>query len=326
MAQTTRRFTSLLLWVVLSVSAGAASAQDYPNRPIRLIVPFSAGGANDVILRILAPPLSESLGQPIVIENRSGAASTIGMDLVAKSKPDGYTLGVANVSFAANPSLFSKLPFDTEKDFSAVSLIARVSYVMTVHPSVPARSVKELIALGRARPGQLNYASSGNATGSHLGMEYFLYMTGLKMTHVPFGTNARPVISVVAGETTIYLGSVPGTIQFFRAGKLIPLGISSVARNPLLPQVPTIAEAGVPGFEVGEWSSIVVPAGTPRAAIDRLQQGIVKAVALAEVKERMAGVGAVTAGSTPEELAAHVKVELAKWKNVIRTAGIQIND
>ncbi|MCC6532465.1 MAG: tripartite tricarboxylate transporter substrate binding protein [Burkholderiales bacterium] len=303
-----------------------AASQDYPVKPVRVVVPFSAGGAHDVILRILAPSLAESLGQQVIVENRAGGASTIGMEHVAKSKPDGYTLGVANVSLAVNPFLFSKLPYDTERDFAPVGMVARVGYVLMVHPSVPARSVQELIALGRARPGQLNYASAGNATGGHMGMAYFLHLTGVKMVHVPFGTGARPVISVVSGETTIYMGTIPPALGFFRSGKLIPLAVSSAQRHPLLPQVPTIAESGLPGFEVGEWSSIVVPAGTPRAAIDRAQQSIAKAVALSEVKERMASVGAVSAASTPEELGAHIKGELAKWKKVVETAGIRVNE
>jgi tripartite-type tricarboxylate transporter receptor subunit TctC len=316
---------SLVLLSVLFVHAGASVAQSFPNRPIRIIVPFAVGGSTDVVFRILAPRLSEGLGQQVVVDNRPGGAATIGMDMAAKSPPDGHTLGVANLSFGANPFMLSKMPFDTEKDLAPVSLVTLVPMVLSVHPSVPARSVKELIALAKAKPGSLNYGSAGNASANHLATELFKYSTGINIVHVPYKGGGPAVISIVSGETAILFATIPSSIQHFKSGKLVGLGVSTAKRDPTLPDVPTVAEAGVPGYEVYEWQGVMAPAGTPGAVIKRLHQEIVKTLALPDVKERIAGVGAHAVGSTPEELAAFIKKELATWSKVIKTAGIRID-
>ena len=324
MNSTLLRFLSTL-WSVSLIYAGSAAAQSYPAKSIRVIIPFAVGGSTDVVFRILAPRLSERLGQQVVVDNRPGGAATIGMDMVAKSPPDGYTLGVANLSFGANPFMLSKMPFDTEKDLVPVSLVTLVPMVLSVHPSVPARSVKELIALAKAKPGSLNYGSAGNASANHLATELFTYMSGAKMVHVPYKGGGPAVISILGGETAVLFATIPSSIQYFKSGRLIGLGVSTLKRDPALPEIPTVAEAGVPGYEVYEWQGVMVPAGTPSAVISRLHQEIVKTLAVPEVKERVAGVGAHAVGSTPEELATFIKKELATWSKVIKTAGIRID-
>lgn len=319
------RTFSASLALSLVIAAGFASAQNYPAKPIRVVVPFAVGGSTDVVFRLLAPRLSEALGQQVVVDNRPGGAATIGMDMVAKSPPDGYTLGVANLSFGANPFMVSKMPFDTEKDLAPVSLVSLVPMVLSVHPSIPARSVKELIALAKAKPRTLNYGSAGNASANHLATELFSYMTGAKMTHVPYKGGGPAVVSIVGGETAILFATIPSALPHFRSGRLIGLGVSTAKRDPTLPDIPTVAEAGVPGYEVSEWQGVVVPAGTPGAVIGRLHQEIVKVLAIPEVKERIEGVGAHAVGSTPGELAAFIKKEFATWSKVIKQAGIRID-
>jgi tripartite-type tricarboxylate transporter receptor subunit TctC len=315
-------YRACALLPMLFVCAAPAAAQNYPVKPIRIIVPYSPGGSTDVVIRILGQRLSEIFGQQVVIENRPGGSSTIGLDIAAKAPPDGYTVGVANVAFGPNPSLIKKMPFDSEKDFSPVSLVSIVTLVLAVHPSVPARSVKQLIALAKAKPGTLNYGSAGNASGNHLATERFGYMTGTKMVHIPYKGGGPAVISIVGGETAILFATIPSSIQHFQSGRLIPLGVSTLKRNPALPNVPSIAEAGVPGFEAIEWNGLLVPAGTPQAVISRLHQATVKALATPEVKERIVGLGADPVGSTPEEFAAFLKKELATWSKVVKEVGI----
>ena len=312
---------------LLSVSfvyAGPVSAQNYPVKPIRIIVPYSPGGSTDVVMRILAPRMMENLGQQVVVENRPGGSSTIGLDVVAKSAPDGYTLGVPNLTFGANPSLIKKMPFDTEKDLVPVSLVSIVTLVLTVHPSIPARSVKELIALAKSKPGSLNYASAGNASANHLATERFNYMTGTKMVHIPFKGGGPAVISIVSGETAILMATIPSSIQHFETGRLRPLGVTSLQRNAALPKIPSINEAGVAGYEAIEWNGIVVPAGTPQAIITRLNQAIVKSLSIPEVKQRILDLGADPVGNSPEEFAAFIKKEIATWTKVIKEVGITV--
>ncbi len=304
--------------------AGTADAQTWPAKPIRMIVPYSPGGSTDVVMRIISPRMSEILGQQVVVENRPGGSSTIGLDIAAKSAPDGYTLGIPNLTFGANPSLFKKMPFDTEKDLVPVSLVSIVTLVLTVHPSVPARSVKELIALAKSKPNSLNYGSAGNVSANHLATERFNYMTGTKMVHIPYKGGGPAVISIVSGETAILMATIPSSIQHFESGRLIPLGVTSLKRNSALPKIPSIAEAGVPGYEAIEWNGVVVPAGTPPAVITRLNQAIVKSLAIPEVKERIVSLGADPVGNTPEEFSAFIKKELATWSKVIKEVGITI--
>ncbi len=306
------------------VDAGTVAAQNYPARPIRIVVPYAPGGSTDVVFRILAPKLTEILGQTVVVENRPGGSSTIGLDVAAKAPPDGYTLGIPNITFGANPSLMKKMPFDTEKDLVAVSLVSIVTLVLSVHPSVPARTVKELIALAKSKPGSLNYGSAGNASANHLATERFSYMAGIKMVHIPYKGGGPAVVSIVGGETAILFATIPSAFQHFQSGRLIPLGVSSLKRNSALPNVPSIAEAAIPGFEAIEWNGVVVPAGTPAAIINQLNQALSKALSIPDVKERIIGLGADPVGSSPEEFAAFIKKEIATWSKVIKEVGITI--
>ena len=315
-----RKLGCALSLTVLAISPVAA--QTYPDRPVRIIVPYAAGGGTDLVYRILSASLSEILGQQFVVENKPGGASTIGLDYVAKSKPDGYTLGVGNSAFGANPSIIKKMPFDSEKDLVPVSLVSKLPLVLVVNPAIPARSVKELIALAKAAPGTLNYSSAGNASGNHLAAELFAYMTGTKMMHIPYKGGSPAVQSTLSGDTGILFASIPTAIQYFPSGKLIPLGVSSLQRTSTLPDVPTIAEIALPGFEAVEWNGVFVPAGTPQSIVQTLNQAIVKALASPAVREKMSTLGADPVGSSPQEFATFIKKELTTWSKVVKEAGI----
>lgn len=323
MAISSRRMLACVLTAACA-HAGTALAQTYPAKSIRIIVPYAPGGSTDVVMRIIAPRMSEQLGQQVIVENRPGGSSTIGLDAAAKSAPDGYTLGIANLTFGANPFLFKKMPFDSEKDLVPVSLVSIVTLVLTVHPSVPARSVKQLIALAKSKPASLNYGSAGNVSANHLATERFNFMTGTRMVHIPYKGGGPAVISIVSGETAILMATIPSSIQHFQSGRLIPLGVTTLKRNAALPDIPSIAEAGVPGYEAIEWNGVMVPAGTPAAVVTRLNQSIVKSLAIPEVKERIVGLGADPVGSSPEEFTAFIKKEFATWSKVIKEVGITI--
>ena len=314
-----------LMPFALCLGMTASFAQSFPVKPVRVIVPFAPGGSTDVVFRLLAPRLGEFLGQPLLVDNRPGGGATIGMDLVARSAPDGYTLGVANISFGANPSLLAKLPYDAAKDFAPVSLVTIVTMVLSVHPSVPVKSVKQLIALAKAKPDAMNYASAGNGSATHLAFERFKHASGAKIMHVPYKGGGPAVVAIVSGETMTLFATIPSAIQHFQSGRLVPLGVSSAKRNPALPAVPTVAEAGVPGYEAIEWQGVVAPAGTPAPVIGRLHQAFARAVALPEMKERLTAIGADAAGSTPEELGTFIRNELANWSRVIKESGIRLD-
>jgi tripartite-type tricarboxylate transporter receptor subunit TctC len=318
------RGSVLALLPALCFQAGSAAAQTFPVKPVRVVVPFAPGGATDVVFRLLAPKLSENLGQQAIVDNRPGGGSTIGMDAVAKSAPDGYTLGVANLSFVVNPSLLSKLPYDTERDFAPVSLVTIVPLAVSVNPSVPAKSLKELIALAKARPGSLNYASSGNGSATHMATEMFKVMTGTDIVHIPYSGGGPAVLSVVAGQVSIYTGSIPSQLQHIKSGKLVALAVTSARPDPALPGIPTVGET-VPGYEAVEWQGIVVPSGTAGPVIDRLNRAVVESVKAPDFNERLAGVGAHAVGSTPGEFAEYLKKELATWPKVIKAAGIRVD-
>jgi tripartite-type tricarboxylate transporter receptor subunit TctC len=305
------------------VAHSAVAADQYPSRPIRLVIPYAVGGATDITGRILAPHLYASMGQQVIVDNRPGGASIPGTDLVAKAAPDGYTALMATMAFGANPALFSKLPFDAKKDFAPVTLAAVLPMVLAVHPSVPARSVRELIALAKAKPGVLNYGSAGNGSATHLAGELFKYMSGTNIVHVPYKGGGPAVVAIVAGEVTTMVAIISTIVPHLKAGKLIPLGVGTAKRHPVLPDVPTIAEAGVPGFQVFEWQGVVVPSGTPAPVIDRLNKEFTKALAHPEARERIVGLGADIVASTPQELGAHIDSELGKWAKVAKESGIK---
>ena len=309
---------ALLLWPAIT------PAQNFATRTIRIIVPYAPGGSTDVVFRLLAPRLTEDLGQTVVVDNRPGGSSTIGLDLAAKSPPDGHTWGTPNITFGANPSLMKKMPFDSEKDLVPVSQVTVVTMVLSLHPSVPARSVKQLIVLAKARPGELNFGSAGNASANHLATAKFMHMSGTNLTHVPYKGGGPAVISLVSGETSMLFATIPSAIQHIQSGRLRGLAVSRAQRNPALPDVPTVAEAGVPGYEAIEWNGVMVPAGTPPAVVRRIHQSLSKVLAAPAMKERIVGVGAEVVGSSPEEFTAFIKSEFTAWAKVIKEVGITV--
>jgi tripartite-type tricarboxylate transporter receptor subunit TctC len=312
-----------ILCAAAALAAGGAAAQAFPVKPVRIIVPFAPGGATDIVARLIQPKLSEHLGQTVVVDNRGGGGATIGMDMVAKASADGHTLGVATLTFALNPSL-RKLPYDSERDFAPVSLISVVPFVMMIHPSVPARNVKQLVALAKARPGSLSFSSSGVGSASQMSLELIKYMTGTDMLHVPYNGGGPAIQALLGGQVSIFTGSIAAGLPHFKAGKLVPLGMTSPKRDPVLPEVPSIAES-LPGYELQEYQGIVAPAGTPPAVIQRLNAEVVKTLTLLEVKERFTTQGAYIVASTPEQLANHIKTQTALWAKVIKTAGLKLN-
>ena len=309
-----------------SASAIAAwAAEPYPSKPIRLIVPYAVGGATDITSRIIAPPLGDSMGQQIIVDNRAGGASITGTDMVAKAAPDGYTILMASIAFGANAGLYAKLPYDPQKDFATVSLVAIVPLVLAIHASVPVRSVTELLALAKAKPGALNYGSAGNGSANHLATELLKHMTSTKIVHVPYKGGGPAVVAIVAGETSMLFATISSSLQHYKSGRLIALGVSTLKRNTALPDIPTVAEAGVPGYDFFEWQGVVVPAGTPQAVIDRLHKETVKALANPDARERIVGLGLDVAGSTPQQFAAHLNAEVIRWKKVAKESGIVVD-
>lgn len=298
--------------------AGSAHAQSYPAKPIRLIVPYAAGGTVDIMARIIAPKLSDSLGQQVIVDNRAGGGAIIGTELLAKSAPDGYTMMMANPAHAANPALHSKLPYDTVKNFAAVGLVALSASILVVHPSLPVKSVRELVALAKSRPGQLNYASSGVGGAGYLAMELFRSVTGIAVVHIPYKGAAPALSEVLGGQVPMMFITMPAALPHVRSGRLRVLAVSSAKRNAVLPDVPTVAESGYPGFENADWYGVLVPAGTPVDTVARLNAEINRILTMPEVKERIAALGADVGGGTPEQLNARIRTEVARWAKVIK--------
>ena len=311
--------------VATLVLAGPAQAQDYPTKPIRLVVPFAAGGATDVLARLVGERLTASLGQQVVVDNRPGAGGNIGSDIVAKAEPDGYTILMGAVgTHAINPSLYPKMPYDPVKDFAPVTLVASVPNVLVVNPEVPANSVQELIDLAKAKPGELNFASSGNGTSIHLSGELFKAMTGTDIVHVPYKGSGPAVTDLLGGQVQMMFDNMPSSLPHVKAGKLRALGVTSAKRSPALPEVPTIAEAGVPGYDATSWFGILAPAGTPEPVVTRLQGAIVQALGEPEMRQRMADLGAEPVGDTPAEFGQFIAAEIAKWAKVVNDAGVKL--
>ncbi len=307
--------------VAFALSAGAA--ETYPTRPIRFIVPFPPGGGNDTMARTVGYKLSDALGQQVVIDNRAGAGGVIGAETAAHSLPDGYTLFLGGVgSHGVNPNLNPKLPYDPIKDFAPISLIGSAPLLLAVHPSVQAKTVKELVQLAKAKPGALNFASNGNGSSSHLAAEMFKMMTATSMTHVPYKGLSPALNDLLSGQVQLMFSSTVAILPQVKSGKLRPLALTGAKRSSALPEVPTVAEAGVPGYVTSSWYGVLAPAGTPKPVIDRLSREIIKIVQMPEVRERLAGEGAEPVGSTPAEFAAHIKAELARWSKVIKQANI----
>jgi len=303
---------------VLLIAPCLCAAQPYPNKPVRLIVPYTSGNT-DTTARIFGQKLSERLGQQVVIDNRPGAGANIGAEIAARAAPDGYVLFYASLSHSLNATLYKKLGYDLVKDFAPIALLISNPYILTVHPSVPARSVKELIALARARPGQLNYASSGST--SHLAVELFSNMAALKMNHVPYKSGAPAAVAIISGQVEVAFTSASAAMPHIKSGRLRGLGISCAARSPQAPELPTISEAGVPGYDVSTWHGLVAPAGTPREIITRLNTESVALLKLPDVQERYRAVDSDTLGSTPEQFGAHIRSEIQKWAKVVKDSG-----
>src|SRR5690242_14571162 len=312
------RIAALLLAVV-GTACGAMAQEHYPARPVRVIVPFAPGGGADISARLIASRLAERLGQQFIVENRPGAGGNVGTELAYKSPPDGYTLLLVSSSYGANPALY-KLSYDPVNGFEPVTLVSQQPFILVVHPSVPARTVKELIALAKAKPGALNYVSSGAGGIVHLGTEYFKSMAGIDLVHIPYKGGNTAHNDLIAGFVQVYFGTILSTLPVVKSGKLRALGVSTEKRNAALPAVPTVAEAGVPGFSFSGWYAVLAPAKTPRDITTALNREIVALLQAPDVKERLAGEGSTVIASTPEALRDHLRRDIAKWQKVVKTA------
>jgi tripartite-type tricarboxylate transporter receptor subunit TctC len=304
--------------------AAASLAAAYPDHPVRLVVPSLAGGGTDTTTRIIAPKLAEYLGQQIVIDNRGGMSGNLGAELASRAAPDGYTLLATFASHASNPAVIKNTPYDLERDFAPISMTVIVPNLLYSHPSLPAKNVKELIAFARTRPGRLSYASAGVGSTSHLAMELFLSMTGLKMLHVPYKGASQAAIDVMAGHLPMTFGNIMNALPHTKTGRIRALGVTSAKRVSAAADIPTIAEAGLPGYEAVQWYGLLAPAGTPRDIVLKLHAGVVKALQDAAVKKRFIDDGAEPAASaSPEDFSTLIRVEIAKWAKVVKAAGIQ---
>ena len=304
--------------------AAASLAAAYPDHPVRLVVPSLAGGGTDTTTRIIAPKLAEYLGQQIVIDNRGGMSGNLGAELASRAAPDGYTLLATFASHASNPAVIKNTPYDLERDFAPISMTVIVPNLLYSHPSLPAKNVKELIAFARTRPGRLSYASAGVGSTSHLAMELFLSMTGLKMLHVPYKGASQAAIDVMAGHLPMTFGNIMNALPHTKTGRIRALGVTSAERVSAAADIPTIAEAGLPGYEAVQWYGLLAPAGTPRDIVLKLHAGVVKALQDAAVKKRFIDDGAEPAASaSPEDFSTLIRVEIAKWAKVVKAAGIQ---
>jgi tripartite-type tricarboxylate transporter receptor subunit TctC len=309
-----------------TIAGAGVCAQTYPSKPIRMMVPFPAGGGSDTMGRAIGQKLAERMGQGVVIENRPGAGGSIGADVVAKAAPDGYTILLGSTSeLVQYPNVNPKIPYDPLRDFAPITLVGTVPLVLVVHPSLPVKSVKDLVALAKARPGEINFGSAGNGSTTHLAVDLFILMTGARMTHVPYKGSPQAVTDLVAGNVQLGIPTMPAALAFIKAGRVKALGVSSGKRTPVLPDVPTMREAGITEYETDLWTGILAPAGTPAAVLSRLHAEIVRAVGLAEVKEVLGRQGAVPASSTPQEFSAYMRAELAKWARVVKEAKVRPN-
>lgn len=315
----------LLCCLATVMSAGAAMADPYPTKPIRLIVPFPPGAYTDTVARVVAEKMSEGLGQTVVVENRAGAGGNIGAAFVAKADPDGYTLLMSTVANTISATAYAKLPYDLTKDLTAISLVAKLPYVLVVHSNVPATSVAELVTLSKAQPGKVHYSSSGNGTGPHLAAELFKVRTGADLVHVPYKGIAPAIADNVAGHVPVSVPSLDSALPHIQAGKLRALAITSSKRSALLPNVPTMAEAGVPDVEISAWGGIQAPSGTKREIVNKLNVAVRKALASPDLERRFLQFGAEPVGTTPEEFESFIRAEIDRWAPIVKRAGIKID-
>ncbi len=314
-------FVFLCVLCVFSGKPSATFAEDYPSKPIRIIVPYPPGGFNDTLARTLGQKLTDKWKQPVIVDNRPGGGGTIGTSLAAKSAPDGYTLLIVSFAFAVNPALYASLPYDTDKDFAPIVLAASTPNLLVANPELPVKSVKELIALARSKPGNLNYASAGNGSSNHLSMELFKSLTGIDIVHVPYKGSAPAVTDLIGGHIDLMFDNVPNVLQQVKAGKLRALAVSSKERSPFIEGLPTVAESGVPGFDVSVWFGVVAPAGTPQPAIAKLNAELNSILKLAEVKQAFNNQGVQPAGGTPGAFSSFLAAQRAKWAKVVKDSG-----
>jgi tripartite-type tricarboxylate transporter receptor subunit TctC len=302
-----------------------AAGQSLQGKPVRIVVAFPAGGPTDMLARLLAQRLTDALGTSVFVDNRSGAGGNLGAELVARAVPDGQTLLLATISFVINPNLYGKVGYDPVKDFAPVNLVSSTPYIMLVHPSVPARSVRDLVTLAKARPGQLNYSSSGSGTAAHLAGELFKSAAGVNIMHIPYKGAAPALTDLLAGQVSLLFNNPLTALPHVKAGRLRALAVTSAKRTVAAPEIPTMAEAGVAGVEVGSWSALFAPAGTARATVDRLNTEVIRVLGIPEVRTRLIADGADPIGAGPEELAAFVKTELVKWQKVVAQSGAKVD-
>ena len=316
----------LVLIVAITACASAqAQAPAYPTKPIRFIVGFTPGGATDLVARTISQKLGEALGQPVVVDNRPGAASNIAAELVATSPKDGHTLFLGTVSTSINPTLYKKLAYDPVRDFAPITQVTSTPFIVAVHPSLPVRNVKDLIALAKASPGKLAYASAGSGSGAHLFTEMFASMTQIKLVHIPYKGAAPATTATMSGETQIFFDNITTMLPVTRSGKLRGLAVTTARRSVTAPELPTVAEAGVPGYDANAWFGMFVPAGTPQSVIDRLNAETVKIIKLPETRERFLSLGAEPVGGTPAEFGKFFRSEVAKWGKVVKASGVQVD-
>ncbi|HKA43603.1 MAG TPA: tripartite tricarboxylate transporter substrate binding protein [Burkholderiales bacterium] len=314
-------------WIAACIvlgAAGIACAQAYPSKPVRVIFPFAAGGAGDIIARVYGQKFTEKFGQSWVLDNRGGAGSTIGTELAAKAPADGYTLLQCNLTFAVSAALYAKLPYDAERDFAPISTTVNVVSVLAITPSLPVSSVKELIAYAKSRQGQLSFASAGTGTTSHMSGELFKRMTGIEMLHVPYKGTAPALPDLLAGRVHLIFEPLPTMLPHVRAGRMRALGVTTAKRSSAAPEIPTIAEQGLEGYDIVLWYGIAAPAGTPKPVVEKLHAGIAEFAASADVKERLSNIGAEPATLSPAEFAAMIKHDIGRWKKVAAEAGIRL--
>jgi tripartite-type tricarboxylate transporter receptor subunit TctC len=311
--------------VGLAILAGAAHSQSYPTKPIRLIVTYPPGGGADVMARLISPRLGEFLGQLVVVENKPGATGQIAAELVAKSPPDGYTLMLDASSYVVNPSLFAKLPYDPLKAFAPITQLAQFPNMVVVSPNFPVGSVKELIAMAKAKPGSISFASSGNGSAQHLAAELFRLQAGLDMVHVPYKGGSQAMTDVMAGQIPLFFANMASGLPHVKSGKLKALASTGSHRSPNMPDLPTVAESGVPGYETYEWNAVFAPAGTPPAIINRLYEDIAKVLATAEVRERISQLGGEIVASSPQDTDKYLRAQMTKWAKVVKDGNVKVD-
>lgn len=317
-----RTFSAVLCAALALYGTGPVNAQTYPTKSVRLIVPFAVGGASDVVFRIVSPRLSEFLGQQVVVDNKGGANGILGTELTAKSLPDGHTIQMAsNGTHAVNSALYPKLPYDPVKDFAPITVVVFLTNMLVVHPSLPAKTIAELVALARAKPGTLTFGSGGAGGTPHLSAELFKSMARIDMIHVPYKSGGLSTTALLSGEVVMTFNTVLTSLNFVKEGRLRALGITGSKRSPLLPDVPTISEAGFPGYEASTWYGMVAPAGTSPAIVTRLYEDTVKVLTMPKIRNQLINMGADPVGNTPDEFAAIIKSDLVKWAKVVKASG-----